>query len=119
MANMRVLPLALLGLIFAGPLFALKVTLKSEDKPFEASPLKLDGNTLTYKRGSRELVCAIDDFVPESAFELKKALTAREGKALLQLARFGLHRDLTGHARECAREALALDSGLASELSQL
>lgn len=61
--------LALICLALAGPLWALKVTLKSEEKPFEATPLKIEGHTLTYKRGSKELTCAIDDFVAESAFE--------------------------------------------------
>lgn len=111
--------LALICIALAGPLFALKVTLKFEDKPFEASPQKLDGNTLTYKRGSKEFTCSIDDFVADSAFELKKALTPREAKPLLELARFAVHRDLFERARECARDALALDKGLSGELAQL
>lgn len=111
--------LALICFALAGPLSALKVTLKLEDKPFEASPLKLDGNTLTYKRGSKEFTCSIDDFVADSAFELKKALTPREPRPMLELGRFALHRDLFERARECGRDALALDKGLAGELAQL
>ncbi len=111
--------LALLCISLAGPLFALKVTLKSEEKPFEATPLKLNGKSLTFKRGSKEVTLDIDLFVPESAYELKKALTAREGKAQLELARFGLHRDLFSQAREAAGSAAVLDKSLGGDLAQL
>lgn len=111
--------LALICLALAGPLWALKVTLKSEEKPFEATPLKIEGHTLTYKRGSKELTCAIDDFVAESAFELKRALTSRAAAPLLDLARFALHRDLFTPARECAKEAQSLDAGLAGDCAQV
>lgn len=112
-------PLALICILLAGPLFALKVSLKAEEKPFEATPLKLEGNTLTYKRGSKEFICSIDDFVAESAYELKKALTPREAKPLIELARFALHRDLFLQARECGKDAQALDRGLASEVGTI
>ena len=111
--------LALICFALAGPLWALKVTLKTEDKPFEATPLKLEGHALTYKRGSKELTCAIDDFVAESAYELKRALTAREAAPLLDLARFALHRDLFTQARDGAKEAQLLNAGLAGDCAQV
>jgi hypothetical protein len=111
--------LALICIALAGPLFALKVALKLEERPFEATPLKLDGNSLTYKRGSKEFTCSIDDFVADSAFELRKVLTPREAKPLLELARFALHRELYTQARDCGKDALALDKGIAGDLAQL
>ncbi len=111
--------LALTCFALAGPLWALKVTLKSEDKPFEATPLKLEGHTLTYKRGSKELSCAIDEFTAESAYEIKRVLTLREARPLLELARFALHRELFAQARECAQEAQSQDKALAGDCAQV
>lgn len=112
-------PLALICIALAGPLCALKVTLKSEEKAFEATPLKLEGHALTYKRGSKELSCHIDDFVADSAYEMKKALTPREAAPLLELGRFALHRELFAQARDCVKEAQALDKGVAGDGAQV
>lgn len=113
------LSLALICLALAGPLWALKVSLKSEEKPFDATPLKLERNTLTYKRGSKEVTCSIDEFVADSAFELKKALTPREPKPLLELAFFALYRDLYAQARASAKDAQSLDGALASDCARI
>ncbi|GIK51920.1 MAG: hypothetical protein HUU03_10740 [Planctomycetaceae bacterium] len=114
----QVLALLLLA-VLAGPLWALKVTLKSEEKPIDVTPLRLEGGNVVVKRGSKEMTYALDDFVAESAFEIRKSLTAREARPLMALARFALHRDLYAQARDSAREAASLDASLATEQQEV
>lgn len=112
---MRFLLIMLLSALLAAPLFAVKLKLKSEDKEVETTVTALQGDTVTYKRARKDFTARIDDFEPASAWIIKKQFTPDEPRALLEAARFALHRALYTEARDTARAAVRLEASLAAD----
>lgn len=100
--SMRCLPAILLIALMAAPLCAQRFQLKGEDKDFRADLVRLEDGQVTYRQGRREHAAHIDDFVPASAFQIKRHFTGDAPAARLELARFALHRGLYEDARETA-----------------
>jgi tetratricopeptide (TPR) repeat protein len=116
---MRLLAAILVVAFAAAPLAAERVKLKAEDKDFEATIQRVDGDTVTYTRGRKELTARLDDFEPASAFEIKRKFTPEEGAGFLKLASFALHRALYAKAGETAREAARLDPALQTQAERV
>jgi len=114
----RIVPLLMLAAM-CSPLAGIEVTLKGEEKPFNAEPVRLERHDLTYRKGRKEETRLIDDFKAESAYALKAALTPREARALLELARFALHRGLLDQTREQLDAAMRLDNTLAQRAGEI
>ncbi|MCC6573366.1 MAG: hypothetical protein IT462_06190 [Planctomycetes bacterium] len=110
--------LFLLLVLLASPLAAAKLQLKAEAKAADTHVVKLEAGQVTIKRGTKESTHKIDDFVPESAYEIKKQFTVREARALVELARFAMHRELFEQTRLNLADALALDKALSDDVQK-
>lgn len=111
--------LVLALLLLGAPLAAAKLQLKTEPRAVESGMVRLEGGQATIRRAGKDSTHKLDDFTPESAYEIKRHFTPRAAGALLELARFAMHRDLYDAARKHADEAVGLDKALASEARQL
>ncbi|MDC1141926.1 hypothetical protein OAU50_02440 [Planctomycetota bacterium] len=107
--------LLLLLLFLASPLWAIDVRLTGEEKTFTPKELRLEGDTVHWKKGRKERSAALSDFERPSQFLIKKQFTAKKAPAQLELARFALHRGLFDQTRECLKLA-QVDESLTDQI---
>jgi hypothetical protein len=112
------LKLLLAMLLFATPLYAVKLKLKAEAAEFDATVTRLEGDTVHYRKGRKDFTAKLDDFEPASAFLIRKDAAGNAADARLELARFALLRGLYAEARvEC--EAAAANADLKAEADRI
>ena len=95
----------LLLLVLAAPLHAIDIKLSGEAKSFEPKELRLEGETVHWKKGRKDKSAALSDFERPSQFLIKQRFTPRNSESQLELARFALHRGLFKQTRGCLKLA--------------
>lgn len=104
--------------LLAAPLCAVDVKLAGEEKSFEPKELRLEGDTVHWKKGRKDNSAALSDFERPSQFIIKRRFTGKAAAEQLELARFALHRGLFAEARSCLK-LIENEKALAGDMSAL